>query len=198
MADLKSFEVADGDSFGDILSVDRIGSGRKLKIGVVSGGFFEYWPMYPHLRETIVSDTQIVLNRLSGKYDVVYSGLVESIDSADEAGRRLRDAQIDLLLLTERTYVPDVYIHQMLSHLPSVPLLIFVSQFRDVFDFKDDYEGVLRNSGLMSLVQLVAGFRKMDIYPHFEVVVGSIHDDQAYVSSTPSSRSSPSTSSCVP
>jgi L-arabinose isomerase len=33
---------------------------------------------------------------------------------------------------------------------------------------------------MMSLVQLVAGFRKMDRYRNLEVVVGSIHDDQAY------------------
>jgi L-arabinose isomerase len=33
---------------------------------------------------------------------------------------------------------------------------------------------------MMSLVQLVAGFRKMDRYPHLEVVVGSIHDEEVY------------------
>ena len=47
--------------------------------------------------------------------------------------------------------------HQMLSHLPDVPLLVFGSQSRDTPDYNDDYCGVLRNSGLMALVQLVCG-----------------------------------------
>ncbi len=33
---IQSFEVADGDTFGDILSKNRIRSGRKLKIGLFS------------------------------------------------------------------------------------------------------------------------------------------------------------------
>lgn len=177
---LQSFDVAQGDTFGDLLSGDRIRTSQPLKIGLLATGFFEYWPMYPNLKELIERDNQVVLNRLARKHQVIYPGLVDTLDAADEAGRRFREAQVDLLLMTERTYCPDAYIHQLLSHLPGVPLLLFASQSRDQFDFADDYQGVLRNSGLMSLVQLVAGFRKMNRYPHLEVVVGSIHDDQAY------------------
>ena len=180
MAELQSFEIAEGDTFGDLLSKDRIRSDERLKIGLLAGAFFEYWPMYPALKETIEKDNRAVLGRLSQKHQVVYPGLVDSMDTADEAGRRFRDEGIDLLVLTERTYVPDTYIHQLLSHLPSVPLLLYVSQSHDTFDLQGDYEGVLRNSGMMSIVQLVAGFRKMNTCPPFEVVVGSIHDDEAY------------------
>jgi len=181
MAELESFEVAKGDIFGDLLSKDRIRSSEKLKIGLLTGGFFEYWRMYPRtLKETIEKDNQVVLERLSQKHQLVYPGLVDSMDSADEAGRCFRDEQINLLIITERTYVPDTYIHQTLSHIPRVPLLFYISQSHDTFNLKTDYEGTLRNSGMMSIVQLVAGFRKMNIYPHLEVVVGGIHDDEAY------------------
>ena len=181
MAKLESFEVAKGDTFGDLLSKDRIRSSEKLKIGLLAGAFFEYWPMYPGtLKETIERDNQVVLERLEKKHHIVYPGLVDTMDSADEAGRRFKEEQIDLLIITERSYVPDTYVHQTLSHTPGVPLLLYVSQSHDTFNLQGDYEGVLRNSGMMSIVQLVAGFKKMDIYPHFEVVVGSIHDDEAY------------------
>ena len=181
MSELQSFEVAEGDTFGDLLSKDRIRSGEKLKIGLLAGGFFEYWRMYPRtLKETIEKDNQVVLERLSQKHHIVYPGLVDSMDSADEAGRRFRQEQIDLLIITERTYVPDTYIHQALSHLPGVPILLYVSQSHDTFNLQSDYEGTLRNSGMMSIVQLVAGFRKMGMYDNFEVVVGGIHDDEAY------------------
>jgi L-arabinose isomerase len=181
MADLQSFEVAEGDTFGDLLSADRIRSHQPVKVGLLSGGFFEYWRMYPQtLKKAVLKDNQVVLDRLSASHQVVFPGLVDSMDSADHAGRCFRDEQIDLLIVTERTYVPDTYIHQTLSHLPDVPLLLYVSQSSDTLDLDNNYEATLRDSGMMSLVQLVAGFRKMDRYPNLEVVVGSIHDDEAY------------------
>lgn len=181
MADLQSFEVAEGDTFGDLLSADRIRSHQPVKVGLLSGGFFEYWRMYPQtLKKVVLKDNQVVLDRLSASHQVVFPGLVDSMDSADHAGRCFRDEQIDLLIVTERTYVPDTYIHQTLSHLPDVPLLLYVSQSSDTLDLDNNYEATLRDSGMMSLVQLVAGFRKMDRYPNLEVVVGSIHDDEAY------------------
>ena len=45
MADLQSFEVAEGDAFGDLLSGDRIRSRQPIKVGLLSGGFFEGWRM---------------------------------------------------------------------------------------------------------------------------------------------------------
>jgi len=181
MADLQSFEVADGDTFGDLLSADRIGSRRPVKVGLLCGGFFEYWRMYPGtLKGAVLKDNQVVLDRLAADHQIVFPGMVDSMDSADHAGRCFRDQQIDLLIVTERTYVPDTYIHQTLSHVPDVPLLLYVSQSSETIDLKSDYEATLRDSGMMSLVQLVAGFRKMDRYRNLEVVVGSIHDDEAY------------------
>jgi len=178
---LESFEVASGDTFGDLLSADRIRSSERLKVGLLTGGFFEYWRMYPGtLKETVLRDNQVVLERLSREHQVVYPGLVDSMDTADHAGRCFREEQIDLLIVAERTYVPDTYIHQALSHVADVPLLLYVSQSSDTINIENDYEGTLRDSGMMSLVQLVAGFRKMDRYRNLEVVVGSIHDEQAY------------------
>lgn len=176
----QSFEVAEGDVFGDLLSAKHVRTQRKLKIGLLAGGYFELFPMYPGLKQKVEQDNQIVLRRLRAKHDVTCPPLVDTLDLAEEAGRRFRDEQIDLLILAYRTYVPDAYIQHMLTHLPGVPLLLFASQSRDRFDYQDTYEGVFRNSGVMALVQLVAGFRKMDIYPHLEVVVGSVNDDEAY------------------
>jgi L-arabinose isomerase len=181
LADLQSFEVADGDQFGDLLSKERIRSGDKVRIGLLAGAFFEYWRMYPGtLKEKIEKDARVVLDRLTSKYEIVCPGLVDSVDSADEAGRVFLDGQIDLLIIAERSYVPDTYIHQVLSYIPSVPILLFISQSRDEFDLKTDYEDTLRNSGMMSTIQLAAGFKKMGIKNNFEVVVGSIHDEEAF------------------
>ena len=117
---------------------------QPIKVGLLAGGFFEYWRMYPEtLKSAVESDAEVVFQRLARDHHVVYPGLVDTMDSADEAGRRFRDEQIDLLILTERTYVPDTYIHQLLSHIPGVPLLLFVSQTHDKIDLEENYEATL-------------------------------------------------------
>jgi len=180
-SNVKSFSISDGDVFGDMLSTERIQIDRKLKIGLVQTGYFEYWPMYPKLKAQIENDSKIVYERLSKNHDIVFAPIADTMDAMDQAGRIFKNEHIDLLIMAYRAYVPDMFAHQMLSHIPDVPLLFFASQSRDKVDFDDDYCGVLRNSGLMAEVQLVAGFKKMDKYKNkVEVVAGSIHDDEAY------------------
>lgn len=162
-SEVKSFETADGDVFGDLLSVDRIDSDKPLKIGLLWTGFFEFWHMYPNLKEQVIGDAKVVYERLSKKHDIVQTEMVDTIDAADKAGRMFRDEQVDMVILAYRTYVPDMYMHQMLAHLPDeIPLLIFGSQSRGKLEYTDDYGGVLRNSGFMALIQLVCGFKKID------------------------------------
>ena len=38
---------------GDLLSADRRGAPKALKLGLLAGGFFEYWRMYPDLKATV-------------------------------------------------------------------------------------------------------------------------------------------------
>ena len=45
MSNIKSFEEANGNSFGDILTNKKVN--KKIKIGLFTGGYFEYWRMYP-------------------------------------------------------------------------------------------------------------------------------------------------------
>ena len=55
MSEIKSFEEANGDSFGDILTEGK--KNKKIKIGLFTGGYFEYWRMFPGtLQKNVVSD----------------------------------------------------------------------------------------------------------------------------------------------
>lgn len=178
---IQSYEVAEGDVFGDLLSPERIETAKPLKIGLFATGFFEYWRMYPDLRGQIQHDAQIVERRISRDHDVVPAEMVDTMDSADEAGRRFRQEGINLLVMAYRTYIPDAYVHQLLSHVPGVPLLMVASQSRDTLDYRDDYSGVLRNSGVMALVQLSCGINRMNGQKrHIECVAGSIHAEETY------------------
>jgi L-arabinose isomerase len=174
-------KTGDSQTYGDLLSADLIDGDKEPRVGLLATGFFEFWPMYPNLLKLVKRDAKIVYERLSKNHNIVYSGLVDTMDKADKAGRLFRDEKIDLLIMEYRTYIPDVYIHHLLSFLDRIPLLFFASQSRDRLDPNDNYCGAFRNSGIMAEVQLVAGFRKMGIYKNrLEVVVGSIYDDEAY------------------
>ena len=101
--------------------------------------------MYPELKEQVISDAKVVYERLSKKHNIVQTEMVDTIDTGDKAGRLLRDEQVDMVILAYRTYVPDIYMHQMLAHLPEdIPLLVFGSQSRSRFEYDDDYCGVFR------------------------------------------------------
>ena len=180
MADqLQSFEVTMGGQSGDMLSERR--GDVPLKIGVLACAYFEYWRMYPSLEAEVIADMAKVAARIGKNHEVVYPGLVDTLDKAEAAGRQFKEAEIDLLVITEGTYCTDFIIHQALLHLPgNIPLCIYASQAHGVLNYEAGYDQALRNSGPMGLVQLTAGFRKMDKYWKYEVVVGAIDDDEAY------------------
>ena len=177
---IQSFEVTGGRASGDMLSTRH--EDRRLKVGLLACGYFEYWRMYEGLRSQVEGDMRNVADRLSLKHEVVYPGLVDTLDGSEAAGRLFRDRQVDMLVIAEGTYCPDYLIHQALLPLPAdLPLCLFASQCHDRLDFTVGYDQSLRNSGPMGLVQLAAGFRKMGKYSKFEVVAGGIDDPEVYV-----------------
>ncbi len=176
---IESFEVTKGEKSGDLLS--ERWSDQDLKIGFLACGYFEYWRMYKGLRQQVEGDMKKIAERLGQKHNIVYPGLVETLDTADAAGKRFKEERIDLLIISEGTYCPDYFVHQTLLHLPSdIPLILFVSQPHIQLDYTVGYDQSLRNSGPMALVQLAGGFRKMGKFEKYEVVVGAIEDERAY------------------
>ncbi|MAE61569.1 MAG: hypothetical protein CMJ49_09460 [Planctomycetaceae bacterium] len=137
--------------------------------------------MYEGLREQVEADMAKVAARLARTHQVIYPGMVETLDGADAAGRLFRDRMVDLLVITEGTYCPDYFVHQALLHLPSdLPLCAFAAQAHAKIDFDTGYDQALRNSGPMGIVQLTGGFRKMGKFPKYEVAVGAVDDEVAY------------------
>jgi L-arabinose isomerase len=176
---VESFEVTRGGSSGDLLSART--RARRPKIGFLGVGFFEYWRMYEGLRERVERNMRRVADGLATMGDLVYPGLVDTIDKADAAGKALRDGGVALIVVAQGTYCADYLVHQALLHLPeSMAVLLFASQEKDRIDFESGYKESLANSGPMGIVQLACGFKKMDKYPNYHTVVGSIDDPEAY------------------
>ena len=125
MANVKSFEEANGNSFGDILSSKR--ETKKVKIGLFMGGYFEYWRMFPEtLEKNVTSDMERVKENFKKKFDnVVFSGMVDTLDAADEAGKLFKKEDIDILVIAYGTYLPDFMTMHVINQLPTVPVVFF-------------------------------------------------------------------------
>lgn len=179
MDTVQSFEVTKGGVSGDLLS-RKLGP-QSLTVGFLACGYFEYWRMYGNLRDEVEGDMKRIADHLNERHELVYPGLVDTLDGANEAGILFKNKHIDILIISEGTYCPDYFVHQALLHLPSdIPICVFLSQTHSRLDFNAGYDQSLRNSGPMGLIQLTGGFRKMGKYPGYEVVVGSLDEKEAF------------------
>lgn len=81
---VQSFEVTKGEACGDMLS--RASGKKHLKIGLLAAAYFEFFRMYANIEPECSDDMQTIANRLGDQYDVVYPGMVSTLDEADHAG----------------------------------------------------------------------------------------------------------------
>lgn len=179
----ESFEVSETEEYGDLLN--KYQKKEKLKIGLYTSAYFEYYRMYPKTLEKFVNgDVDIVINNLKKAFgieaEIIWPGTVTTMDEADAAGNLFKKENVDLIVFIMFTYTVDVISIQCLKYVQNTPLLIFLRQSHDDIEFDSDYEQTLRNSSMISASQLTGTFRKMGIFNKFEVVVGSDNDKSAY------------------
>lgn len=178
MSNYNSFEASDAGPFGDLLSL-RSAVHEKTRVGFLACGYFEYWRMFsPQFKEDVLSDLDRIANRLRQDFDVVYPGIVDSLDAADHAGKVFSTADIDLLIVVEGTYVPDYITLHAIEHVPTLPVVMFTTQVAENITPQDDYETAMRNSALIGTTQLSGTFVKMG--RPYEIVVGSLGEERPY------------------
>jgi L-arabinose isomerase len=177
---IQSFEVAEGEVFGDLIG--KRTERKPLKLGLITVGFFEYWRMFPErLQADVLHDMTLIYNKLCVRFgEVVWPGLVHTLDLAEEAGCLLERERVDLIVYVAGTYCPDYMAIQALSHVKDVPVIMFNTQGGNTIKLDGNYEHILRNSGLIANLQLAATFRKMDWYKDLKVVVGTLEEEAVY------------------
>ncbi|MHB1376044.1 MAG: hypothetical protein ACYCXB_01265 [Candidatus Humimicrobiaceae bacterium] len=180
----ESFEVSETEEYGDLLN--KYQKKEKLKIGLYTSAYFEYYRMYPKTLEKFVnSDVNVVIGNLKKTFkdeaEIIWPGTVTTMDDADAAGSLFKRENVDLVIFVMFTYTVDVISIQCLKYVQNTPLLIFLRQSHDDIEFDSNYEQTLRNSSMISASQLTGTFRKMGIFKNFEVIVGSDNDKLAYV-----------------
>lgn len=143
-----SFDSAEQGVFGDILTNQHREKSR-LRVGLIGCGYFEYWRMYPSLREKAEADLRRIHARLAQDLDVVYPGMIDTLDAAEAAGRSLAEAKVDVVIIAEGTYLPDFMVLCALEHIPKAEVILFDSQSGSGLSPNDVYEDTLRNSALI-------------------------------------------------
>jgi L-arabinose isomerase len=173
-----SFETGVGSEFGDILS-NRPNVSEKLKAGLLACAYFEYWRMFsPEFKRNVIADLERIAKRLEKDVDLVYTGVVDTLDSADQAGRAFAEAGIEMLIVVDGTYVPDYMAIQAIDYVPHVPVVMFTTQVEENITPNDDYEYLMRNSAMIGTAQLSATFTKMG--RKYDVVVGSLAEERPF------------------
>lgn len=178
MSNVKSFEEENGSVFGDILSEKR--KTGAIKIGLLTGGYFEYWRMFPeNLQKNVESDLERVRNNFRKHFaNVVCSETVDTLDAADRAGKLFREEHIDVLVIVYGTYLPDFITLHVINQVKEIPVIFFSIQGTDCVDKKGNYEHSLRNSGIIGIAQVTGTLKKMK--RRYKTIVGSIDDERAY------------------
>jgi len=178
MSNIKSFEEANGNNFGDILSNKK--ENKKIKIGLFTGGYFEYWRMYPEtLEKNVKGDMERVKENFKKRFpNVVCSDMVDTLDAAEEAGNLFKKEDIDILVIAYGTYLPDFMTMHVINKLSSVPVVFFSVQNTEKIDVNSNYEHSLRNSSTIGIAQITGTMRKLG--RDYKIVVGSIDDERAY------------------
>jgi L-arabinose isomerase len=148
------------------------------KIGLLTGGFFEFWRMYPGLEKVVEKEMRELYENLrkDKSLDVVWSGLADTLDKCDQAGRTFKKEDIDLLVICEGSYFPDFMPIQTMEHLPRVPVLILLTQPQPFIPPDMSYVDAIHHSfGLVGVVQLTGAMKKMGT--SFEIIISSLDDE---------------------
>jgi len=177
---ITSFDAENAGVFGDVLTTPP--EKEKMVAGILGLGYFEYWRMYPALEKQVETDLKNAVRRLEKTLSgckVVYPGMVDTLDRAEEAGKVLAEAGVEIVIVIAGTYLPDFITMHALDRIGGRPeVILFSTQTGSDVNPKDDYVATMRNSALIALTQLSGSFRKMK--REYETVVGEISDPEAY------------------
>ena len=177
---ITSFDATECGAFGDVLS--KPADAPRITVGLLGLGYFEYWRMYPQLQEIVRNDLDGVFKRLTASLDkvnVIYPGMVDTLDRAETAGAELAAAGAEIILVVEGTYIPDFITLHALNRVGLQAKVILVNtQTGPDLCPTDTYMATMRNSALIGISQLTGSFRKMK--RDYDVVSGEISDPAVY------------------
>ena len=159
-----SFDAENAGQFGDVLT-SKPRAPRPV-VGVLGLGYFEYWRMYPALEAQVAKDLKGAVGRLKKTMpdaEVLYPGMVDTLDRAQESGEAYRLANVEFIVVIAGTYLPDfITLHAINACTFRPHVILFNTQTGNDVNPKDTYIDTMRNSALIATTQLSGSFRRWD------------------------------------
>jgi L-arabinose isomerase len=129
-----------------------------------------------HIREQARAIAKRYEAKLAPFGAVVNPGFFENEGDALKAGRALKAAEVDCVVLVEIAYQKGLIPMRALREL-DVPLIIWNAQLVDEFPESADFDLIMVNSGMCGLPELTSALLRAD--RDFFMVTGSIDDKEA-------------------
>lgn len=182
---IKSFEIAENDDFGDIVSKKRKDERHRLRVGLLPLSWFEWWPMFPEsgMKESIQADAalfiEIMKKRFSDKYELIYPDVdVDTLNQAYDIGTFFAEKGVEAIIVDEATYVTDFIPLETIDLLPDIPIILFLSQCKDNLWEGMRNTDVIRLEGMVGAMQLTGALTKMG--RKYRTVVGSLESEEPF------------------
>lgn len=155
-------------------------TGRRTKVGLVSGGLGAYWPQFPELLPQLQRSAARVSERLQGlDCDVVDVGFISDAHDAERAAEQLRVAGCDLIVGFLTTYLTASMLMPV-GQRSGAPVLLLNLQPTEVMDHATfDTGSWLAYCGACSLPEMGNTFLRAGI--PFRSVSGHVEDERAWV-----------------
>jgi L-arabinose isomerase len=163
----------------DLGGIQRV-TGRRPKVGLVSGGLGAYWPQFPDLLPQLQRSAARVSARMSElDCEVVDVGFVSDAQDGDRAAEQLRVAGCDLIVGFLTTYLTASMLLPV-AQRSGAPVLIINLQPTEVMDHATFDTGQwLAYCGACPLPEMANTFLRAGI--PFRSVSGFVEDERAWV-----------------
>jgi len=147
---------------------------KEFTIGLLATALLEdRYNKTGHIRDQARAIAKRYESKLAPFGKVVNPGLVEYEADAVKAGRALKDAGVDCVVIVEIAYQKGLVPMRALREL-DVPLIVWNSQLVEEFPESADFDLIMVNSGMCGLPELTSALMRAD--RDFFVVTGPIDD----------------------
>lgn len=152
----------------------------KPKIGLLPTGHKIYWSQFPGLKERGMKMYAGLLDKLAEIGEVVDPGLVDTYEGALEAGKKLAESEIDILLIFPFGYTTGMMIVPVVRAL-NVPIRILNAHEDASYDYKNGTtEDFLHHEGPCCVPEYAGTL--VSLGKKFEVITGHFGEEQFWKS----------------
>lgn len=151
--------------------------GPSARVGIFGIGLEAYWPQFEGLHERCLGYQRRVEEKVSALgAEVMSAGLVDTAQRAREAGQRLKQADVDLVLCHAVTYATSSQVLPAVQEA-GVPCVLLALQPTKSLDYESvDTAEWLANCSACCVPELAGAFTRSRV--PYDTVTGTIEDDE--------------------